>query len=101
MDLLSYVNTAPRQPALDQVCRQVVSLFKSMRSAKLNHGDMKATNLIVGAEQKLTLIDLDAASRAQSLRKFSEGYLKDRDRFMQNWASHSELTRHFEQAIPR
>ena len=101
VDLLSYVNSSPEQRALDHVCRQIVTLFKSMQSANVNHGDMKATNLMVGVEHEIILLDLDAASKSHSAKKFSDGYLKDRNRFLQNWTNHPELVRHFERAIPK
>ncbi len=59
------------------------------------HGDLKATNLIVGPDGRVHLFDLDAFRFDLGARAFERGRAKDLKRFMQNWADRPELTELF------
>ncbi len=70
---------------LDQ---QVYRMFDILWHARVSHGDMKATNLIVEDEQ-LMVIDLDAMRWHRSARCFKRAFAKDLQRFMDNWKGHT------------
>lgn len=63
---------------------QLKNLFVSLRQHRLVHGDMKANNLLVDAEGRLWLIDLDAMRQVPA-GKFTALHEQDQRRFMQNW----------------
>lgn len=82
-----------------KVKRQAVALFEKLRAAGINHGDMKASNILV-ADHELSVIDFDAAARPGSNDAFERGYHKDRARFLKNWLGHDELYAYFDGELP-
>lgn len=99
-DLLTYMMTQSNTCGLDDVIQKVTDTFTALYASKINHGDMKATNLMVGADRGITLIDLDAAAKPDSTETFKRGYDKDRSRFMRNWQDNPSLTERFDRALP-
>ncbi len=77
------------------VVEEVRTAFAKMRTAKLSHGDMKASNLI-WSNQKLFFIDLDAAQQHRSSLTWTKAHQKDRKRFLKNWAGNQDLRRLFD-----
>lgn len=81
---LSRLMEQQRQRAL-QVAEQVRAWLQRLGWAGLYHGDMKAQNILVGAQDELYFIDLDGAQshrwqwQAQRLNR------KDQARFERNW----------------
>lgn len=63
---------------------QLKQLFNLLRLNHLVHGDMKANNLLVDADGKLWLIDLDALRQVHT-RQFDALHREDQRRFLQNW----------------
>ena len=61
-----------------------------MKSFRLSHGDMKATNLL-WVNEELYFIDLDAASQHKSNRGWLRANRRDKKRFLKNWQSQPEL----------
>jgi len=99
-DLLTYIMTHTNTCNIDDVIQNVIDTFTALYASKINHGDMKATNLMVGADRGITLIDLDAAAKPDSAETFRRGYDKDRSRFMRNWRDNPKLTERFDRALP-
>lgn len=63
---------------------QLKHLFNLLRLNHLVHGDMKANNLLVDADGKLWLIDLDALRQVPD-KHFEPLHQEDQRRFLQNW----------------
>lgn len=79
--------SASQQSAVAEAVREA---FTRMRTARITHGDMKASNLIwTGSE--LVFIDLDAAQTHWTSWGWRRKHAKDRRRFMKNWRDHPEL----------
>ena len=100
-DLLTYMTTHTDAAVTDCVLQNVIDTFKALYASGINHGDMKATNLMVRGDRSITLIDLDASAKPGSAETFRRFYAKDRSRFMQNWRNRPDLLERFERAIPR
>lgn len=84
---------------IERAKRHVIALFRTLRAARLNHGDMKATNILV-AGGGLVLIDFDAAAEPATAEAFERGYRKDRARFLKNWSAHPALYECFDRELP-
>lgn len=74
-----------------QVKHAILLAFKKLASARISHGDMKASNLL-WVDEKLYFIDLDAAQKhgAWSLL-FNKKHRRDKRRFLKNWLESPEL----------
>ena len=66
------------------VVEKIVRILKQLRSLRLGHGDLKATNLLVGTDA-VYLTDLDAMRQYRTERSAESAHQADLDRFMQNW----------------
>ncbi|MCY3813739.1 MAG: lipopolysaccharide core heptose(I) kinase RfaP [Gammaproteobacteria bacterium] len=62
----------------------VRELFAGLRMARVAHGDMKATNLIL-ADGKVHVVDLDAAVWHRNAWWFRRRHQRDRERFRRNF----------------
>lgn len=60
------------------------NLFSALAFARMSHGDMKATNLIVSAD-RMYVIDYDGMKQHSSESVVKKHLAKDRKRFLQNW----------------
>ena len=61
--------------------------FRRMTAARLSHGDLKCTNLLWNENRGPVSIDMDAARyHGNNRRSFQRKWLKDRRRFLLNWA---------------
>jgi len=91
-DALQYLSGVPLNLA---VWKPVLVLFRrffaNMQRHALVHGDCKATNFIVDADE-LFVLDLDGMRQERSKRRFSRYFQRDLQRFRANW-------RHDEQAM--
>ena len=95
--LPDYVESCGADPAqIAAVVDAFAQIWESLGRLRAAHGDLKATNLIVGADGRLHLFDLDAFRFGLKAIAFERGRAKDMRRFMQNWADRSELTELFE-----
>ena len=70
----------------------VRELFRGLRMARVAHGDMKATNLIV-ADGKVHVVDLDAAVWHRSAGWFRRRHQRDRERFQRNFSAAAPAVR--------
>ncbi|MEM7358457.1 MAG: lipopolysaccharide kinase InaA family protein [Pseudomonadota bacterium] len=78
----------------DQVIAAITRAFEIMRTERLSHGDMKASNLLwVGGE--LVFIDLDAARQHQSKLFWRRANRRDKKRFLKNWRGNKALLARF------
>ena len=98
-NIFTYITTHPDPVVTKTTEQKVVELFEALRTTGINHGDMKATNLLVYNENLLVL-DLDAAKMAKSGALFELGYKKDRFRFLKNWQNYPDLYKRFDTALP-
>lgn len=76
------------------VAQRIVALIERLRALNLSHGDMKATNILITADQP-AFIDLDAMHKHSNATAASRALQRDLQRFMQNWNDHPALGRMF------
>lgn len=69
---------------IPEVARQFGELLRKFASSSISHGDFKATNFIL-SDKKLFVTDLDAVCKHRLKCRFQKAFIKDLDRFMQNW----------------
>ena len=74
-------------------------VWESLGRLRAAHGDLKATNLIVGEDGRVYLFDLDAFRFGLKPSAFERGRAKDLRRFMKNWAGKPELLELFESKV--
>jgi tRNA A-37 threonylcarbamoyl transferase component Bud32 len=79
---------------------KVAALIAALRAARLSHGDLKATNVLLSPAGPV-LIDIDALRAHRSAAAFERAHAKDLARFMRNWESDPQLSRMFEEALAR
>lgn len=72
--------------ARQQVALAIASMFYRLYLLRLEHGDFKATNLLIVAGKPL-LIDLDSMRQHHNADAFKARHVRDLRRFMQNWPS--------------
>lgn len=84
-----------RQQALIEAMSQLVL---QLRQAKISHGDLKAANFIVGEDNQVRLIDLDAVKWHRTQAGFAAKHRQDCVRFMQNWGHNPSLKQQVQQA---
>jgi hypothetical protein len=75
---------AAREPELSELL-QTREIFVLMRRAKLSHGDLKAQNLLIGADGVVRLIDLDAMRWHADDASWQRDFDRDMQRFLRNW----------------
>jgi len=79
---------------LENISNKIFEIFSLLKTNKLSHGDMKATNLLV-TDNSLVAIDLDAA-KLHSVDGFHQSALyRDKARFLKNWNSNLPVKNHF------
>jgi len=95
-------------PTLDQViasgdrdCRlktawlqKIGIMLQHMTSARLSHGDFKATNFLL-ANEEVFLIDLDGMKRHRSSVAFQRAFSKDLRRLEHNWRTNKAVRKKF------
>lgn len=92
-DYLSQESSAAQYPA---IADQITQLFQRLFSARLSHGDLKATNFIV-VNDIVHLIDLDSLQTHRTQWGLRRAWKKDWQRFMRNWQDNPTLTELFSQ----
>ncbi len=65
---------------------------------RLEHGDLKASNIIMGPKGPM-LVDLDAMKRHRSAWRFQGAARKDRRRFQLNWQNLPAVRSLFEDGL--
>lgn len=85
-DLQTYIQLHQNDPEkIDSLIHNLTLLFHKLYTAKITHGDMKATNFIVTETGKVILIDLDSVTLHKRTFTFLRAWHKDKTRFMKNW----------------
>jgi len=74
----------------ETVAESIINLFYKLKSLKISHGDMKATNIIIH-DNKPFFIDLDSMKWHKRELMFSHAWKKDMKRFMKNWDNRPEV----------
>ena len=69
----------------DSELKQFQHIFSCLRQAKVSHGDLKASNFLIGDSGKITLIDLDSMKQHRYEFAFEKAFYKDQARFLANW----------------
>ena len=87
------------QSRVERVADAFAQIWESLGRLRAAHGDMKATNLMVGSDGRLYLFDLDAFRFGLKPAAFERGRQKDLRRFMQNWSDQPELLELFETKV--
>lgn len=82
--LSDYFSPARTDAELQMALQAVLSLFAQLKHARIAHGDMKATNLLLN-EKGIVLLDCDALTQCVSQSQFNRLHQKDIHRFMKNW----------------
>jgi tRNA A-37 threonylcarbamoyl transferase component Bud32 len=77
---------------------KVAALVRALGAARLSHGDLKATNILLSATGPL-LVDIDAVREYRSETAFARAHARDVARFMRNWEGDPEVARLFEEAL--
>jgi tRNA A-37 threonylcarbamoyl transferase component Bud32 len=79
------------------IAREIAEIFEKLRLARISHGDMKATNIII--HQQPVLVDLDAMHVHINRRRFDAAHRKDIRRFFKNWIGSPEVDALFRDLI--
>lgn len=74
-----------RREPTDSELDQINNIFLSLQSCQISHGDFKAQNLLINAQGKISLIDLDSMKQHKSDKAFQRAFDKDKNRFIRNW----------------
>lgn len=63
--------------------------FSKMARYRISHGDLKQSNIIIGPDDSLMFVDLDAVSFHSSKSEWEAGRSRDIKIFNANWTSNS------------
>lgn len=79
-----YADASIDQEAREQVARRIARLFFQLFCLQLEHGDFKATNVLIHDQHPL-LIDLDSMRQHRCRKRFERRHVRDLQRFFKNW----------------
>ena len=82
----------------ESIADQVAALLKKLYRHNISHGDLKATNFLIG-EDAVFLIDLDAMKEYTLLFRFRRCRQRDMKRFFKNWESTPVVTDLFKRLL--
>lgn len=88
----------PDVDKLDETMESMVRILKELHAAGITHGDLKASNFLLG-EGGVKLIDLDAMIDHSRTTRLEAAFRKDLERFMQNWRDTPRLEQGFGRLI--
>ena len=77
---------------------EIVEILKGLSDACLTHGDLKASNFLLGTDGPI-IIDLDSMTEHRSDAQMEIAQAKDLMRFMQNWESTPALGQKFQELL--
>lgn len=77
----------------------LLALFRTLKSQRISHGDLKASNLL-WHQGKIVLIDLDALVQHRSSARFERAWQRDRNRLLRNWPAGCTLYRWLDSHLP-
>ncbi|SNR94668.1 Lipopolysaccharide kinase (Kdo/WaaP) family protein [Methylobacillus rhizosphaerae] len=81
-----------------RVAMLIVQLFYQLYCLQLEHGDFKASNLLIQGEQPI-LIDLDSMRQYGDVKRFQRRHVRDLRRFMRNWQNNETVRYIFNKAF--
>jgi tRNA A-37 threonylcarbamoyl transferase component Bud32 len=81
---------APPSKGENDLPQQILRMFERLKSLRVSHGDMKASNIMIH-DGKAFLIDLDSMAVHKSKAGFARARRKDVKRFMKNWTRLPEV----------
>lgn len=85
----------------DDLAVALRATFTNLVCERIQHGDLKATNLLWHAERlSLSLIDLDATTAHRTPEAFARAWARDRARLLRNWPQNSALVRWLDANLP-
>jgi tRNA A-37 threonylcarbamoyl transferase component Bud32 len=87
--LKNYTAQKLSEKDLADIVEQVFSIFYQLHTAKICHGDCKATNFIVKPDGKVVLVDIDGTQIYKKARAFNKQFQKEIHRFLRNWKDES------------
>ncbi|KAF3984432.1 MAG: hypothetical protein HFP81_02320 [Methylococcales symbiont of Hymedesmia sp. n. MRB-2018] len=79
-----YQENTPSDQEKKSIVASMLTLFQSLKSLKISHGDLKNSNLMIEKEE-ISLIDLDVMQQHANQRCFEKAHKKDINRFFKNW----------------
>jgi tRNA A-37 threonylcarbamoyl transferase component Bud32 len=82
--LTYYLDTGVNDGDKHRVAERLVDIFRKLARARISHGDMKATNIIIHEGQPY-LMELDAVRQHRSNDSLTAGFCRDVHRFLRNW----------------
>ena len=91
----SAVSVKRKQDAAENISR----LLHKLCCLGLVHGDMKASNVLIGAEEQPLLLDLDAMREVRCKWMLQRGHGRDLRRWMENWQSDPRIAEMMRQAL--
>lgn len=97
-DLLALFGEGNQVPD-DLTGRAIKDTFQQLASARIAHGDLKGTNLLI-SEGRLFLIDLDAMEHYNQDAPWRSAWVRDRERLIRNWPEGSPLALWLEKNLP-
>jgi len=96
--LLNHLGEGTKPPD-STTATALLRVFNQLVSARISHGDCKATNFI-WRDGEIVLIDLDAMQVHWNERKWRSAWEKDRARFIRNWPDGSPLAKWLDDNLP-
>jgi RIO-like serine/threonine protein kinase len=74
-------------------------LLHKLKHLGIVHGDMKATNILIGEKDQPLLLDLDAMREVRCKWMLQRGHRRDLRRWMENWRDDPVTARAMRQAL--
>ena len=84
-DAAELLDVYQQRQASEEELEQIKAIFDLMQKTQISHGDLKAQNLLLNAQGKVSLIDLDSMQEHQNAEQFQKAFNKDKKRFLRNW----------------
>ncbi len=97
VDLLTHLDPQRAPPPAEAAALR--ELFAALHRARINHGDLKATNLLWHGGQ-VVVIDLDAMRQHASAASHARAWARDRARLLRNWPQDSALWHWLDTHLP-
>ncbi len=89
----------PHAPPADDIAAALSETLRTLHSARIHHGDLKATNLL-WHDGRVWLIDLDATMAHRSPSAFERAWARDRARLLRNWQEDSAVAQWLNRTLP-
>lgn len=95
-----YFERFKKQPEkVDAMIREITMLLRNTAKVEITQGDLKITNILIDAEEKPVLIDLDGAAEHLSISSLRSAWRKEIKRFLRNFEAQPDILEKFKQAF--